>query len=256
MFDVNLLLKMPFFGLFVTILLKFRYNSVASNDNKFLYGWQYKGLGFMGSDELILLDKSLFLGKGTNRICYCHPQDRSKCVKIDLNEKRRITPRELKYYRRYVRKGVTFELIAPFYGEVMTNFGKGYVFGLARDYDGEVSRSVGYYLNVCRDEQFIDGLFRGLLELKEFMIFYGIMARTIERQNMLYQQTSPHNGKVIFIDGIGNNQFLPSANYLRFHARRVVRRKWLKFELQLMRKYQDTSMIYERLKALGGNHRW
>lgn len=207
----------------------------------------------MGDDELVL-DESSFLGRGSNRICYCHPQDRNKCVKIDLNEKRRITPRELKYYRRYARKGIAFELIAPFYGEVMTNLGKGYVFGLAHDYDGDVSRSVGYYLRVCRDEQLLDGLFRGMRELKEFMIFYGIMARTIERQNMVYQRTSPHTGKVIFIDGIGNNQFLPSANYLRFHARRVVRRKWFKFEHKLMNKYQDTGMIYERFKALGEKH--
>ena len=80
------------------------------------------------------------------------------------------------------------------------------------------------------------------------------MAKTIERQNMVYQRASTHNGKVIFIDGIGNNQFLPSANYLRFHARRVVRRKWFKFKRQLMSWYRDNPLVYSRLKVLNETH--
>lgn len=239
--------KCPFLG----YLLQLCYKSIASIDNRFCT-WMTIYM-FMGEDELVL-DDSLFLGKGSRRICYCHPQDRNKCIKIDVNERQRTTPRELKYYKRYAGKGIRFDLIAPYYGSVTTNKGKGYVFGLVRDYDGQVSKSVGHYLNVCRHEQVLDGLMQGVLELKEFMIVYGIMARTIERQNMLYQRTDFHNGRVVFIDGIGNNQFLPSANYLRFHARRVVRRKWLKFERQLMNWYRDNPLVYSRLKVLNENN--
>lgn len=205
-------------------------------------------------DDALVLDESLFLGKGTKRICYRHPQDAGKCIKIDLNEKRKVTPKELKYYKRYVRKGVRFDLIAPYYGEVMTNEGKGYVFGLARDYDGEISKQVRYYLRTCRDSKVLDNVFWGMLELKKFMIFHGIMTTLVEHHNMVYQRITHDNGKVIFIDGIGNNQFFPSANYLRLHARRVIRRKWFRFERQLMSWYRNTPPVYNRLKVLNETH--
>ena len=238
---------MSFFELFVTIVLRFCYNSVVSNDNKFCT-WItiYR---FMGNDALVL-DESLFLGKGSKRICYRHPEDASKCIKIDLNEKRKVTPKELKYYQRYARKGIRFDLIAPYYGEVMTNGGKGYMFGLAYDYNGKISKNIKYYLKTCRNEQVLDSLFLGLLGLKKFMVSYGIMVMELGYENMIYQQITPYSGNVIFIDGIGNNQFLPSANYLRIHARRVIRRKWFKFEKRLMDKYRDVPSIYKRFKML------
>lgn len=203
----------------------------------------------MGNDELVL-DESSFLGKGSKRICYRHPQDANKCIKIDLNEKRKVTPKELKYYNRYARKGVRFDLIAPYYGEVMTNEGRGYVFGLARDYNGDVSKPVRYYLKFDRDERIMDDMFEGILKLKKFMLYHGIMTTLVEHHNMVYQRITHDNGKVIFIDGIGNNQFFPFANYSRLHARRVIRRKWFKFERQLMSWYRDIPTVYNRLKIL------
>ncbi len=203
----------------------------------------------MGS-EALEVDESLFLGKGSKRICYRHPEDASKCIKIDLNEKRKITPKELKYYQRYARKGVRFDLIAPYYGEVITNEGKGYVFSLARDYNGEISKDVRYYLKTCRNDEVLDDVFKGMLKLKRFMVSHGIMTTLVEHHNMIYQRITPHNGKVIFIDGIGNNQFFPSANYLQMHAKRVIRRKWFKFEQRLMKWNRDKPHIYERFKAL------
>lgn len=52
---------------------------------------------------MIFLDESLYINKGTNRVCYVHPNDKTKCLKIDLKDSKE-TKRELKYYKQLIKK--------------------------------------------------------------------------------------------------------------------------------------------------------
>jgi len=168
------------------------------------------------SEKRLELHDGHYLGKGSKRICYRHPDDDLKCIKFDLNRRRRFTAEEVRHYNRYARKGIVFDVIAPYHGEVRTNSGTGYVFGLARDFNGEVSQSVSHYLKSCQDEALLDDLFAGMVHLKYYMISNGITLTLLEDHNMVYQRVDQSTGKVILIDGIGNNQFFPLADIGRF----------------------------------------
>ncbi|HED31518.1 YrbL family protein [Prosthecochloris sp. HL-130-GSB] len=201
-------------------------------------------------DVIIKLDDSLFLGKGSKRICYLHPRDKTKCIKFDLDRKRGFTVDEVRHYRRYRRRGVRFDVIAPYYGQVETDAGTGYVFGIAYDYDGMISKDVSSYLRTCNDEAVLDDLFAGMASLKRFMVRNAVMTTLIEDHNMVYQRLSESSGKVVLIDGIGNNQFLPSANYVKSHARRVIKRKWHKYERKMITVFKRRPAVSKRFELL------
>ncbi|UZJ37304.1 YrbL family protein [Prosthecochloris sp. SCSIO W1103] len=194
--------------------------------------------------EMVELDDSLFVGKGSKRICYIHPHDETKCIKLDLDRRHRHTAKEIRYYKRYSRQGILVDMIAPYHGRMKTNSGVGYVFGLARDFDGKISRSVTYYLKTSEDEKLLNDLFTGMACLKEYMIRHGITVTLLEAHNMVFQISHHGNGKVILIDGIGNNQLLPMSFFLNSHARKVVRRKWSNFEKAMMRRFSCDQKVY------------
>ncbi|HDQ40792.1 MAG TPA: hypothetical protein ENN39_07165 [Desulfonatronum sp.] len=94
---------------------------------------------------MIYLTQDLLFRKGAQRACYRHPSDASLCIKI-LHDPREDSPgqretrEEIAYYAHLQKRGISWEMLPFYHGQVETNFGTGTVFDLVRDRDGNISR--------------------------------------------------------------------------------------------------------------------
>lgn len=179
---------------------------------------------------MVDLSKARFLGKGSSRVCYVHPEDDRKCVKVTYSGNMNVVRDEMKYYRRYVRRGVSWEMMARMYGYINTSIGQGVVFSLARDYDGEISKSLDTYLRSECGQLSAGALRHAIMEFRVYLFSQRIIVRELKPDNLIYQKLSPERGKLILVDGVGNNEFLPVADYSAIFANRTLSRKWKKFE--------------------------
>lgn len=182
---------------------------------------------------MIDLSNAPLVGKGSSRICYVHPEDERKCVKVIYTRRQDINQLEMKHYRRFQRRRVSWELMARPYGFVETTAGEGAVFSLSRDFDGGISKPLDWYLAHEQMNGMSLQLQKALEQFKAFLFREGIVVRELKPDNLVYQRLSVERGRLVLIDGVGNNQLLPFANYSRRLARRMLSRKWLKFERQL-----------------------
>ncbi len=199
---------------------------------------------------MVDLSNARYLGKGSSRVCYVHPEDERKCVKITYSGNRKVAREEMKHYRRYLRRGVSWDMMAETYGCVSTSLGEGVVFSLARDYTGEISASLDSYL--CAESYVLDGqeLFTALLFFRSYLFSQRIIVRELKADNLIYQRVTSDEGRLILVDGVGNNEFLPVANYSVLFARRTLRRKWGKFEHSLLLSYPDNAMLQKVVSML------
>lgn len=100
---------------------------------------------------MLILKEEDFVGKGNERACYLHPEDKNKAVKVTYEnnnrKKSKQTKIEVAYYKKLLKRGLTnWKHLPKFYGEINTNKGKGFVVEIIRDYDGEISKTFAYYL--------------------------------------------------------------------------------------------------------------
>ena len=76
----------------------------------------------------IILDESLFIGEGAIKKVYSHPNDKSKCIKIEKNDNNKMWKNlhdEFRFFKLYSNKP---KYITKFYGLVKTNKGLGLVY--------------------------------------------------------------------------------------------------------------------------------
>lgn len=184
---------------------------------------------------MIDLKNSPLIGKGEDRECYQHPEDYHKCVKVTVSGDYKQSNDEIKFYRLMKKRGASCEQLAAFHGLVETSLGQGLVFTLIRDFDGKVSDSLGNYLSSnaysLRD-------FKLKLEtLNRYLFDQRLIIRDLSPDNIVYQKTSENDGKLIIIDGVGNNEFIPFSTYIDYLARKKIVRKWDRFEMLLLREY-------------------
>ncbi len=95
---------------------------------------------------MLELDESAPVAIGEHRKIFEHPEDRNLCIKVIWLGGLEETQREEKHYRLLEKRNISWKLLPRFYGFVETNLGQGAIFDLIRDYDGGLSRSLGYYL--------------------------------------------------------------------------------------------------------------
>lgn len=196
------------------------------------------------------LENAVVIGKGSSRICYLHPYEKNKCIKINYSDNPGITSKELSHYRRHENRKISWEMVAVSYGTVETSMGKGVVFSLARDFNGNISRTLDYYLRMEAVPFEFDNLAVALKRFKRYLRTERIPVREIKADNLVYQRVSESFGKVIIIDGLGNNEFLPLANYSHIFANRMLLKKWRKFRDSLLQQYPDNSLAKHLLARL------
>lgn len=174
------------------------------------------------------------IGKGKERACYIHPEDPRKAIKIPFGDVCDQTLRDIKFYQRLKQRGVHgVKHIPAYYGVCETNLGRGIVVDLIRNYDGEISRPLNWYLaQGVPIEEFDDYL----EELKQsFLQNLIIFNHDMTIGNLLVQKSSMANARLVAIDGLGDVVAIDWFNKFPFLVRRKIERRWSRFMLRVYR---------------------
>ena len=176
--------------------------------------------------EKLILSPQLFVAEGTDRKCYRHPDKNDLCVKVlhpGVRPGRFL--REVKYYARLQRRGALFTHLSAYHGIVDTDLGKGAVFDMVLDDDGRVSRSLHYHLKQ-NDRQFNHWAAAEIEALKKDLFDQWIACHDLNPTNILVKRLGFDEYRMVVIDGVGHNHYIPLASYSPVHARRKLLRVW------------------------------
>ena len=179
--------------------------------------------------SVIQIDKALYIGQGLDRECYLHPDDPGKCIKITISGDYRQHNDDIKYYNRLQKRDICWQQVARFYGLCTTSLGSGLIFEVVRDFDGSISRSLRDYI---RNNGYpIDKaqLHQELSRLKDYLLEHAIIMRDLKDDNILLQRLDQNETRLVVIDGIGNNEFIPISELTPVFTRMKINRKWEKF---------------------------
>lgn len=168
------------------------------------------------------------IGRGDERICYQHPDDPGRCVKLSRREKAKQTRRELRYFRRLKRRGVPFTLIPEFFGVVEDAEMIGLEQELVLDEQGELPPNAGEYLARSLALGQLDRFQAGLEALRAYLLAYNVIPCDLVMSNLLVIEREDATA-VMLIDGLGASEAIPLAESLTWLGRRKIRRKWKKF---------------------------
>lgn len=200
----------------------------------------------------ITLSEKDYISRGLHRKCYHHPEDANKCIKVNYNDgAEEETNREIAYYKHLIKRNVSFDALAKYYGPVSTNYGNGHIFELIRDYNGETAIPLEKYLaNKSLTEKYFDQLVTGLKELKSALLKDRIITMTIKSKNILFQHLSDTNSRLVIIDNIGNSTFIPIANYIPCFAKSKIERTWQRFLKSIVKENSHNSLLTRLIDVL------
>jgi PhoP regulatory network protein YrbL. len=200
----------------------------------------------------ITLSEKDYISRGLHRKCYHHPEDANKCIKVNYNEgAEEETNREIAYYKHLIKRNVSFDALAKYYGPVSTNYGNGHIFELVRDYNGETAIPLEKYLaNKSLTEKYFDQLVTGLKELKSALLKDRIITMTIKSKNILFQHLSDTNSRLVIIDNIGNSTFIPIANYIPCFAKSKIERTWQRFLKSIVKENSHNPLLTRLIDVL------
>lgn len=180
---------------------------------------------------MLTLRDELFLGEGTKRKCYAHPDDPTLCIKITSERGLRSVNREIRYLNMLRRRGKPLTQIADFIGKIQTNIGDGEVYQLVRDFDGQVSRSLRHYLST-EDDVLIARMVAAIVELREYLFQSSILFSDLTVDNLLVRNERDGGVKLIVVDGVGDNNQIQILEYFKYFGEKHCRKKWNSFVLK------------------------
>jgi hypothetical protein len=182
------------------------------------------------------------IGKGRERACYVHPEDPRLAIKMPMGEVSDQTQRDLKFYRTLKKRGIKgIPHVPDYHGLCETNLGRGIVVDLVRNYDGEISRPLNWYLAqgvpIEEFDQFLQELKQSFLQ--NLIIFNHDM--TIG--NLLFQKTSTASAQLVAIDGLGDVVAIDWLDHFPFLVRGKINRRWKRF---MARVYRSSEVSQQR----------
>jgi hypothetical protein len=204
------------------------------------------------SPSPLCLQGAVPFGVGGRRLCFTHPLDPNRCVKvarqddqrtIRMNRKRVIPARFRRLYDNNADELKTlsdlFKRIGPeasrhlpcCYGMFPTDLGPGLVLDLIRDADGRISRSLRELLSTGYAPETFRSAFN---EFGDFLTQHAVLTRALLDHNIVAQQQSNGQWRLYLIDGLGDRAWLSLASWSRSLARAKVQRRlteaWQRFE--------------------------
>ncbi|MDH3763251.1 MAG: PhoP regulatory network YrbL family protein [Gammaproteobacteria bacterium] len=185
------------------------------------------------------------IGMGKERLCFVHPEDPRLAIKIARGKVNEQSKREIKFYRNLQKRGAVEDRHIPkFHGLCETNKGQGIVVDLIRNYDGEISRPLNWYLAQGFP---IEEFEPRLEELKQsFLENLIIFNHDMTIGNLLVQRTSSSKFRMIAIDGLGDVVAFDWLDRFPFLVRRKINRRWARF---IARVYRSREVRQQREAA-------
>ena len=168
------------------------------------------------------------IGKGKERACFIHPEDPRKAIKIPYGKVHTQTIRDIRFYRDLKKRGLEdLKHIPNYYGLCDSNAGRGMVIDMVRNYDGEISAPLSWYLAQGVPIEEFDVY---LEELKQFFLENLIIFNhDMNIGNLLVQKSSTSKARLVAIDGLGDVVTIDWFNRIPFFARRKIERRWKRF---------------------------
>ena len=194
-------------------------------------------------DKILMLAPSDVIAKGLARTVYQHPDRGDACIKIDhyeYREEHKDMQREAAYYRRimFFRRTKFFSGIPNFYGLVQTNLGVGSIFELVKD---ETTGAISRPLNVIAIDELghrYGEISAALDRLIQSLFDEGIVLCDPHPGNIVVQELRDGSLRLVFIDGIGHNIFIPIVDAFiclsRKKLARVLKRERYARTIELM----------------------
>lgn len=202
---------------------------------------------------MINIDKHGIVGRGNHREVYRHPEQQNLCIKIivDGSHDSREVQCEKTYYKHLAKRGISWDMVPKYYGDITTNLGIGSVFDLISDHDGAVSKTLEYYITSNEiTEANYDGLSNSLYLLKDYLLKQRIITKILAPRNIVYQKKKYGIYRLFVIDGIGNRDFIPICNYINLLAKKKIYRRWKRFEQNILRKHAKNKALRQMLTSL------
>lgn len=181
------------------------------------------------------LAPDLKISSGSERTCYEYPGDSMKCIKVKNPDcvVSRQQEREERYFRNLKNRKISWTHLPEFYGAVETNFGRGLVFSLVRDYDGRISKNLEQ--TITREKP---GYIKNEIEdLKVYFRRWSIITCDMNLTNFLQQKLDAANRRLVMIDGLGNREFIRISETCSWMTRVKMRRRWRRFDNKLVNQY-------------------
>ncbi|MEM7206538.1 MAG: YrbL family protein [Pseudomonadota bacterium] len=168
------------------------------------------------------------IGRGRERVCYLHPQDSRKVIKLCHGDVRKQTNREIDFYHRLQKRRISdLKFVPNYFGTVETNLGSGIVTELISDYNGKISQSV---LDVLKDGTAFDSFTDALADLKFHLLENRVIFNNdMYLGNILVRRTDHINFHLVIIDGLGDVVKIQLLNYIASLTRRKIERRWKRF---------------------------
>lgn len=170
-------------------------------------------------------------GRGLHRLCFAHPEDSAKCVKIvhcaSQNAGKELA-REIAYYKRLQSTLKDWTSIPKYFGEVQTNLGTGHVYERILNEDGSATRTLEDVLRAGPGPSERQELRDALERLRGYLFANNIVTMTIKTYNILCRRTA---GRIdlVLCDNLGEANLLPLATYCPLFCKGKLYRRWKTF---------------------------
>lgn len=182
--------------------------------------------------------EKLLVGKGGHKSVYLDPRDNSRCIKIPHDVEDVDLKREIAYRKARKLQHQESDFLPKYYGDVHTDLGRGYIFELIRDYNGELSRNLEYYLQKAEQDYLqVQGLkelvLEGLMKFAHVFLRENICVSNMEACNFLVKLKQAEGDKIenvqyYLVDNIGTHSHVPLIFFVRYiryeHTLRYYRR--------------------------------
>ncbi len=179
------------------------------------------------------------IGEGCDRMVYLHPLDSNKVIKLTKpNGNDRQSNREIKCYNQLTKRKLTnWKHLPKYYGEVSTDKGKGFVVECVRDYDGELSKNLDFYISR-------DGLSVYIEKWNDFKSYFInekiIVTDDITPENILVKKVTEDELVFMLIDALGDRVFINFLNHVSYLTKQKIKRRFVRSEAKLLQRYSQS----------------
>ena len=188
------------------------------------------------------------IAKGSSRICYEHPDFSDRCIKVSLLDNNEESIKEKNYYKYLENKGISWEYIAKYHNTIKTDIGDGFVYDLVRDYDGNISKTLSYYLQTEEKTKSIINPLILLNEIKHYLLRENIMVKDFNTKNMMYQKTAKDTARLIIVDGLHKDKIISLSMYIKYFSLKKITTRYDNFENSLYKRYHFNKYFINLLK--------
>ncbi|MBT3192407.1 MAG: hypothetical protein HN341_07615 [Verrucomicrobia bacterium] len=148
------------------------------------------------------LEASHLIGKGNERLCYVHPEDPSKVIKIAYRKYRDQNEIDAIYHEYLEKKGVDLTHINRCYGWIEIDDTRGLVFERVVNHDGSTPKTIK---NMILDGDFAQAdVVPYLNELQQYLEDTKIIFADVSESNILCCKNEHGDYRLVIIDGLGS----------------------------------------------------